>query len=104
MESEGLALIKLSIEADMRDCGISAYNTGKSIGKVQNIIKGYCIKFDIEEITFFENDKVLYSGDIERFNSVPYTDDFLFCLKRRILNAECKKCLSFNRKKLFLFL
>lgn len=73
--------------------------------KVKNIIKGYASKFNIEEITVFDTDEaVVYSGSYEKFMNIKEEDGFLWEEWKRILNADCKKCVCFNNSKLFVFL
>lgn len=73
--------------------------------KVKNIIKGYSIKFDIEEITVFDTDEtVIYSGSLDKFMHTKESDGLLWEEWKRILNSDCEKCIKFNNSKLFIFL
>jgi hypothetical protein len=74
------------------------------MAKVKNIIKGNLSKYDIEEITIFENDIALYSGDINKFNNMNKADIHLYSEKIRIDNSNVEKCIKFNNKKLFIFI
>ena len=37
--------------------------------KLKNILKGYLTQYDIEEITIFREDKVLFSGKLKSFQT-----------------------------------
>lgn len=71
--------------------------------KVKNVIKGFMSKWDIEELTIIEDEKekVTFSGDIERFL---YTSELMRLEADRIKNAEVKRILEFNGRKLFIFI
>ena len=71
--------------------------------KVTNVIKGYMSKFDIEQVTIIEDDKdvVLFSGDVEKFL---YPCETMQNEAYRVKTAEAKRVLSFNHKKLFIFI
>lgn len=74
------------------------------MSKVLKVINGYKSKYDIEEITFFENDDCLYSDSLEKFLSTSANDTLLFDEKNRILNSECEKVIKLNFSKLFIFI
>lgn len=76
----------------------------KSVGKVKNIIKGYTSKFNIEEVTFFKDEEVLYSGSLDKFLNTSIDDIVLYTKRNEILNSDCYKCLNHNNIKLFLFI
>lgn len=71
--------------------------------KVKNVIKGFMSKWDIEEITIIEDEKeqVTFSGDIENFL---YPCELMWLEADRIRNAEVKRILEFNGRKLFIFI
>ena len=71
--------------------------------KVKNVIKGFMSKWDIEELTIIEDEKeqVTFSGDIENFL---YTSELVWLVADRIRNAEVKRILTFNERKLFIFI
>lgn len=71
--------------------------------KVKNVIKGFMRKWDIEELTIIEDEKekVTFSGDIERFL---YPSELMRLEADRIKNAEVKRILEFNGRKLFIFI
>lgn len=70
--------------------------------KVKNVIKGFMSKWDIEELTIIEDEKekVTFSGDIEKF----LYPKLMRLEADRIKNAEVKRILAFNRRKLFIFI
>lgn len=71
--------------------------------KVKNVIKGFMSKWDIEELTIIEDEKeqVTFSGDIENFL---YPSELVWLVADRIRNAEVKRILAFNERKLFIFI
>lgn len=71
--------------------------------KVKNVIKGFMSKWDIEEITIIEDEKeqVTFSGDIESFL---YPSELMWLEADRLRNAEVKRILAFNERKLFIFI
>lgn len=71
--------------------------------KVKNVIKGFMSKWDIEELTIIEDEKeqVTFSGDIEKFL---YPSELTWLEADRIRNAEVKRILAFNERKLFIFI
>lgn len=71
--------------------------------KVKNVIKGFMSKWDIEELTIIEDEKekVTFSGDIEKFL---YPSELMRLEADRIKNAEVKRILEFNGRKLFIFI
>lgn len=71
--------------------------------KVKNVIKGFMSKWDIEELTIIEDEKekVTFSGDIEKFL---YPSELMRLEADRIKNAEVKRILAFNGRKLFIFI
>ena len=62
-------------------------------------------KYDIEEITFFVNDSVLYSGSLNKFKEISFNKDgeYLFNKKQSLLNSDIIKCINHNNTKLFMF-
>lgn len=71
--------------------------------KVNSVINGYIKQYDIEEITIFEgDDKVIFSGKLNCFLNTD--NQTLYKEKLRILKSECKRCIVFNRRKLFVFI
>lgn len=71
--------------------------------KVKNVIKGFMSKWDIEELTIIEDEKeqVTFSGDIEEFL---YPSELTWLVADRLRNAEVKRILAFNERKLFIFI
>lgn len=94
---------KANIEEGYQDY-LESLNTKHTIGKVKNVIKGNCSKFDIEEITIFENDRALFSGNLESFLNTSEKNLYLYNEKKRIENTDALKCINFNDRKLFIFI
>ena len=95
---------KVSTEEGYRDYLESLDTKKQSIGKVKNILKGNYSKFDIEEITFFEDGRVLFSGSPKQFTKDISESLYLYELRKRIENSEAYKCMNFNNRKLFIFI
>ena len=77
------------------------------MAKVKKIIAGYKRNFEVENVTFFEGDTVLYSGIYDNFFSTSRNDIYLTMKVNQILKSECQKCLVHNaggKKNLFIFL
>lgn len=69
--------------------------------KVKNVIKGLNQKYDLEEITIIDADRVCFSGDIENWRT-PVVDMVLY--KKQIMEREVIGRLVHCNRKAFIFI
>ncbi len=69
--------------------------------KVKNVIKGLNQKYDLEEITIIDSDRVCFSGKFENWKT-PAVDMVLY--KRQILEREVIGRLVHNNRKAYIFI
>ena len=75
------------------------------IKKVKNVIIGYTIMYDIEQIHIITPSRVLYAGNYKEFEKMHYDiDKVLGTLKIQILESNCLNCLVHNFKNLYIFI
>ena len=68
--------------------------------KVKNVIKGLSQKYDLEEITIIDSDRVCFSGKIDKWVT-PAVDMVLY--KRQIMEREVIGKLVHCNRKAFIF-
>lgn len=68
--------------------------------KVKNVIKGLQSRYNLEEITIIDSDRVCFSGDIEKWTT---PDKDMTFYKRDIMEREVITKLIHCNKKAFIF-
>lgn len=71
------------------------------MSKVKNVIRGYCSRDDIEDLTIISDKTIEFSGDIKKYL---YPCDIMSDYKRKLDNAEVKRAENTCNGRLFLFI
>ncbi len=69
---------------------------------VKNVLNGLKEKYTLMEINILTDEKVVFSGTVDQWNTV--IDPYLLEEKRKILAVTIKKRMMFNGRKVFLFI